>query len=223
MEKEINVLKANFKNLYEKNVNEYVEKKNGLNYLTWSYAWAEFKKVYPDATYSIKKFENGLPYIYDQNLGYMVFTEVTADGLTYEMWLPVMDNANNAMKDSAYSYKVKKYEYNQATKRREFIGNYEEKEVEPATMFDINKTIMRCLVKNIAMFGLGLYIYAGEDLPSEIVEQATSEQIARIKELNVNMDAVIKRYGVNTLEQLNTKQADFIIKSKEKAIAEENK
>jgi hypothetical protein len=43
-----------------------------------------------------------------------------------------------------------------------------EKHVEKATMFDINKTIMRCLVKNLSMFGLGLYIYAGEDLPEEL-------------------------------------------------------
>lgn len=169
------------------------------------------KKVYPDATYSIKRFENGLPYIYDKNLGYMVFTEVTADGLTYEMWLPVMDGANKAMLDHPYEYNVGKGD-----------SKYK-KQVEQASMFDINKTIMRCLVKNIAMFGLGLYIYAGEDLPSEIVEPATSEQIERLKELNVNMDTVFRRYGVNTLEQLNTKQADFIIKSKEKAMAEENK
>jgi hypothetical protein len=39
-------------------------------------------------------------------------------------------------------------------------------------MFDINTAIMRCLVKNLAMFGLGLYIYAGEDLPEEDAKQA---------------------------------------------------
>ena len=43
-----------------------------------------------------------------------------------------------------------------------------EKVCSKATMFDINKTIMRCLVKNIAMFGLGLYLYAGEDLPDTL-------------------------------------------------------
>lgn len=139
-----------FEELYNINVNKYVEKKNGLSYLTWSYAWAEFKKVFPDATYEVVKFE-GKPYVYDENLGYMCYTTVTANGLTHEMWLPVMDGANKAMKAQAYEYQTR----------------YGKKTCEAATMFDINKTIMRCLVKNLAMFGLGLYIYAGEDLPEE--------------------------------------------------------
>jgi DNA-directed RNA polymerase subunit RPC12/RpoP len=50
-----------------------------------------------------------------------------------------------------------------------------EKTVEAMTMFDVNKTVMRCLVKNLAMFGLGLYIYAGEDLPQDIKEYVCSD------------------------------------------------
>ena len=134
-----------------------IEKKNGLTYLSWAWAWDELMKIYPDATYKIKKFgEEQLPYVYDENTGYMVFTEMTIDGITHEMWLPVMDGANKAMKNKSYTYKTK----------------FGEKFVEPADMFDINKTIMRCLVKNIAMFGLGLYIYAGEDLPESEKPQA---------------------------------------------------
>lgn len=124
-----------FDKLYGTDVNNRTEKKNGLTYLSWAWAWAEFKKACPDATYEIVKQENGLPYAYDQNTGYMVYTRVTACGVTHEMWLPVMDYRNKAL------------------------------QVGQATMFDINKTIMRCLTKNLAMFGLGLYIYAGEDLP----------------------------------------------------------
>ena len=55
-------------------------------------------------------------------------------------------------------------------------GTAEKKTVEAASMFDINKTIMRCLVKNIAMFGLGLYIYAGEDLPEALPEKLTDKR-----------------------------------------------
>lgn len=150
-----------FEKLYSINVNDRTEEKNGLTYLSWAWAWAEFKKVYPEATYTIKRNEQGLPYIYDENLGYMVFTEVTAGDLTHEMWLPVMDNANKTMKNKPYTYQAKEYNYGKWT------GKYVDKAVEPATMFDINKAIMRCLVKNLAMFGLGLYIYAGEDLPEE--------------------------------------------------------
>lgn len=148
------------------NVNDYTEEKNGLTYLSWAFAWRELKKKYPEATYKIERFgEEKKPYLYDSDLGYMVFTSITIDNLTHEMWLPVMDGANKAMKDKPYNYKVKKWNYSKKA------YEYGEKTVAPATMFDINKTIMRCLVKNIGMFGLGIYIYAGEDLPEEEKQQ----------------------------------------------------
>ena len=148
-----------FEKLSAINVNEHTEDKNGLTYLSWTWAWSEIKKQCPDATYEIEKFENNLPYVYDENTGYMVFTKMTIDKQTYEMWLPVMDGNNKAMLNHPYKYKVKEY------KDGKWTGGYLEKTVEVASMFDINKTIMRCLVKNIAMFGLGIYIYAGEDMP----------------------------------------------------------
>lgn len=145
-----------FKELYELDVKDKVEQKNGLNYLSWAYAWAEIKKIYPKANYTIYKFgDRQLPYVYDEKTGYMVFTDVTIDNITHEMWLPVMDGANKTMLDHPYTYKVKDKQN----------GGHIEKTVEPATMFDINKTIMRCLTKNLAMFGLGLSLYQGEDLP----------------------------------------------------------
>ncbi len=162
-------IREKFQELYSLDVNKYVEKKNDLSYLSWAYAWAEFKKIYPDATYEVKKDELGRCYFGDEHIGYMVYTTVTAGGLTYEMWLPVMDGANKAMKALPYTYKVADWQYDPVQKRRVKVGDIE-KTVEAATMFDINKTVMRCLVKNLAMFGLGLYIYAGEDLPQDIRE-----------------------------------------------------
>lgn len=153
-----------FLKLYNMNVSSKVEEKNWLKYLSWSYARAEFKKVYPDATYEIKMIDNK-PYSYDENLWYMVFTSVTVDWLTHDMWLPVMDYANNAMKNTAYTYKVK-----------DKTWKLVEKTVQAATMFDVNKTIMRCLTKNLAMFGLWLYIYNWEDLPWEPWEQKKQEK-----------------------------------------------
>lgn len=157
----------NFEEICKINVNEKTEKRIGdngkeLTYLSWAWAWAEFKKIYPDAKYQIKMF-NEKPFIYDENTGYMVFTSVTADNITYDMWLPVMNSNNKAMKSSAYEYTTK----------------YGTKTVAAATMFDINKAIMRCLAKNLAMFGLGLYIYAGEDLP-ETEEQKPKNNVAKI-------------------------------------------
>ena len=149
------------KKLRSLDVSSKTEKKQKLTYLSWTWAWDEVLKNYPTATYKVVKQDNGLPYLYDENTGYMVFTELTIEGLTHEMWLPVMDGANKAMKSKSYSYETR------------YSG---EKTVEAASMFDINKTIMRCLVKNIAMFGLGLYIYAGEDLPEALPEKLTDKR-----------------------------------------------
>lgn len=135
--------KSVFERLSAINVNEHVEKKDNLTYLSWAWAWSQTKRECPDATYKILETE------YDEALGFMCHTQVTIEGETLEMWLPVMDGKNKSMKKVPYSYSTK----------------YGDKQVESATTFDINKTLMRCLVKNLAMFGLGIYIYAGEDLP----------------------------------------------------------
>lgn len=165
--------KSVFETLNKINVSGKTEKKNGLTYLSWAYAWAEVKSRFPNADYEIEKNpETGLPYWYDPLTGYMVFTKATIGNQTHEMWLPVMDGANKAMKDRPYNYKVKKWNYSKKA------YEYEERTVAPATMFDINKTLMRCLVKNLAMFGLGIYIFQGEDLPSTDAEQTQPAQPA---------------------------------------------
>lgn len=201
--------KSVFETLNPINVNEKVEKKNGLSYLSWCYAWSEVKKIYPDAHYEIKRFENGLPYVYDEKTGYMVFTEVTIEGITHEMWLPVMDGANKAMMGEPYTISTK----------------YGDKTVERATMFDINKTIMRCLVKNLAMFGLGLYIYAGEDLPEQQEEPAkkiSKEQVDGLAAVltssgfdDERINKMLKYYKVDKIDNLDEKQyADLLTKIK---------
>lgn len=177
---------AAFETLNDLNINGHTEKKNvsgkELTYLSWPWAWAEVKKRYPDAHYTIWKGENGLPYTVDPATGYMVYTSVTIEGITHEMWLPVMDGANKAMKPEAYTYKVKNPNFKYAKwdeQKKAYLDRYGKeqpeylvKAVESASMMDINKAVMRCLVKNLAMFGLGLYIYAGEDLPESEKEDA---------------------------------------------------
>lgn len=154
-----NVKDSVFSILNSRDVGKHIEKKNGLSYVSWAWAMAEVQEVYPDMTYTIWRDEQGRPYIFDPELGYMVFTSITIQGITRDMWLPVMDNSNNAMKNV-------KYKLNKG--RRSY-------DVEPATMFDVNTAIMRCLVKNLAMFGLGLYIYAGEDLPEDADAVSTAD------------------------------------------------
>lgn len=144
--------------LLNANVNEHTEKKNGLTYLSWAWAWAEALKADPNANYEIITFD-GVPYK-ETNMGIMCYTKVTMCGVTRSMWLPVMDAQNNAMKSEAY----------------EIVQWGKRKSIAAATMFDVNKTIMRCLVKNLAMFGLGMYIYAGEDLPEEAEEPKKADK-----------------------------------------------
>lgn len=190
-----------FEELSKINVNDKVEKKNGLSYLSWTYAWSKIKEKCPNATYEIKKYENNLPYVYDENTGYMVFTTMTINDISHEMWLPVMDGNNKAMLNQPYTYKVKEYADGQAT------GNYIDKRVEKATMFDINKTIMRCLVKNMAMFGLGIYLYSGEDYP---------EGYELTKEDAEKMVVDFGKYTGKTLKEIketNESYLEFLISS----------
>jgi hypothetical protein len=162
-----------FKQLEAVNVDAFTEKKDTgrkvLTYLSWANAWAEVARRFPDASYTIKKFENNLPFVYDPKTGYMVFTEVTIGGVTHEMWLPVMDGHNMAMLDHPYEVQTKKSTIT----------------VQACTMFDINTTIMRCLTKNLGMFGLGLYIYRGEDFPqseSNVTISENNDKVAKAKE-----------------------------------------
>ena len=158
------MMENKFLDLLSLNVNEKVEKKNGMNYLSWSFAWASFCKVYPNATYKVLKDQNMNCAFGNEKQGYMVYTEVNNGfGLIHEMWLPVMDFKNKSM-------------------------------LNPST-FDINKAVMRCLVKNLAMFGLALYVYGGEDLPEEAPktkEEKAKEQENDLKEYNKKMDLAIK-------------------------------
>lgn len=144
-------------------VTPYVEKKsNGLTYLSWSQAWRIVKENFPDATYE-KRYWNEKPYLFDPDLGYYVETSVTINGETQTMNLFVMDGANKAMLNHPYEYQTK----------------YGPKQVEQATMFDINTALQRCLVKNLAMFGLGLSLYYKETVPDHNADAAAQAQSAK--------------------------------------------
>lgn len=118
------------------NVNGKTEKKNGLTYLSWAFAWGEVKKLYPDATYTIYENADGLFYHTDGRTCW-VKTGVTVNGIEHIEYLPVMDYRNASIP------------------------------VDKVTSFDVNKAVQRSLTKAVARHGLGLYIYAGEDLPDD--------------------------------------------------------
>ena len=120
------------------NVNDHTEKKNGLTYLSWAWAWAKVLEVDPTANYEVKFFRDtagvDLPYM-DLGGSCFVWVTVYVFGKPMTVQLPVLD--------------------------------YRNKCIPAPNAFDVNTSIMRCLVKGIAMHGLGLYIYAGEDLPMQ--------------------------------------------------------
>ena len=122
------------------NCNEHTEKKNGLTYLSWAWAWAEVKKRYPTAFYTIYENPDGWNYFTDGRTCW-VKTGVTIEGLEHIEYLPVMDYRNASIP------------------------------ADKVTSFDVNKAIQRSLTKAAARHGLGLYIYAGEDLPEEAATQ----------------------------------------------------
>lgn len=185
------------------NVNSMTEKKQTggttLTYLSWASAWQVAKENFPDIEYEIEKNpETGLPYWYDPLTGYMVFTKITIGNQTHEMWLPVLDGANRAMKAEPYEVQTK----------------YKKTIVQAATMADINKTIMRCLVKCFSMFGLGLYIYRGEDVPSTDTEQVQPVQPAKPVEKVVQLQTTAQK-PVKDIRPVTPQMVDFIRKTLE--------
>lgn len=120
------------------NVNDHTEKKNGLTYLSWAWAWAEVLKVDPLATWSpiaTGPQNSETPWFVLPDGSMLVGVSVAIKGHAKSCMLPVMDHRNKAIKNP--------------------------------DAFAVNTALMRCLAKCIAMHGLGLYIYAGEDLPEE--------------------------------------------------------
>jgi hypothetical protein len=190
--------------LSQVDVSGRIEKKQNLSFLSWSWAWGTLMEHYPQAEYSFQE-----PAEAQRDGSVMVYCTVTIDGLSRQMWLPVMDFKNQA------------------------ISNPD--------AVQVNKAKMRCLVKCLAMFGLGHYIYAGEDLPSaeadkaaekiakeraESIKPANIEQLVRIDELIKETDADVeifhKYFRVDGIAELTATQADVAILKLETKKAEQN-
>lgn len=162
-----------FNDLYAVNVNGHTEKKNGLTYLSWAWAWGEIKKRHPDATYTVYENADGWNYHTDGRTCW-VKTGVTVNGIEHIEYLPVMDYKNKSIP------------------------------VENVTSYDVNKSIQRSLTKACARHGLGLYIYAGEDLPEEEAaeKQDWSRNAKNIAANNI-ISALAKARGKSDAEILN--------------------
>lgn len=150
--------KSVFETLSAINVNGMTEKKNGLTYLSWAYAWAEVKKRFPRAQYKVYERDTQwgpVNYFTDGKTAW-VKVGVTIDNLEHLEMLPIMDYRNRSIP------------------------------LDKVTSYDTNKSIQRAVVKACARHGLGLYLYAREDLPEcesqsqpvvKPVEKATAQAV----------------------------------------------
>lgn len=141
--------KSVFETLNSINVNDKVEKKNGLTYLSWAWAWAEVKKHFPQSTYTIYENMEGLNFHHDGKTAW-VKTGVTIEDIEHIEYLPVLDYRNSSIP------------------------------LDKLTSFNVNSSIQRSLTKAIARHGLGLYIYAGEDIPAMEVKKPKSNTTKHI-------------------------------------------
>ena len=150
------------------NVSDKTEKKNGLTYLSWAWAWGELKKLHPDATYTVYENKDGWLYHTDGRTCW-VKTGVTVNGIENIEYLPVMDFRNNSIP------------------------------ADKVTSYDVNKAVQRSLTKAVARHGLGLYIYAGEDLPEgeEKPQERQTEKPPKAPKAKPSAEITCTKCGVN--------------------------
>lgn len=188
-----------FAELNSVNVGDHIEKKNGLSYLSWAWAWRELKTRHPDAFYTIYENRDGWNYHTDGRTAW-VKTGVTVNGLEHIEYLPVMDFHNQSIP------------------------------VDKVTSVAVNKTIQRSLTKAVARHGLGLYIYAGEDIPEDekpgkadgapeadqpmaekphrgVPYHSDEELMAEIERTGLDLPEYFRRMHVKALSELTAAQA----------------
>jgi len=180
-----------FRELNSRDVNAHVEKKQNLNYLSWAYVQQELTKE--DPTYEEKVIEFPYPDSNNENFfvpylktneGYMVCVELTVFGVTKREWLPVLDYRNKPVT----------------------IGS-------ATAIFDINKATKRCMVKCAAKFGLGNYLYLGEEVPSvndnditELEERINQfVTLSQEKGRDATLDKTMRWLGIQNLNKVTKK------------------
>ncbi|MGX0208806.1 Sak single strand annealing protein [Staphylococcus epidermidis] len=180
-----------FRELNSRDVNAHVEKKQNLNYLSWAYVQQELTKE--DPTYEEKVIEFPYPDSNNENFfvpylktneGYMVCVELTVFGVTKREWLPVLDYRNKPVA----------------------IGS-------STAIFDINKAIKRCMVKCAAKFGLGNYLYLGEEVPSANDNDITELEerinqfvtLSQEKGRDATLDKTMRWLGIQNINKVTKK------------------
>jgi hypothetical protein len=168
-----------FIRLNDIDVSKKVEKKNGLNYLSWAWSWTELKKIHPNANYKIYETVDGCFYWTDGKTCW-VKTSVTVNELEHIEYLPIM--------------------------------NYKNKSIPLAdvTSFDVNTSIQRSLTKAAARHGLGLYVYAGEDLPNQTKDDEPDKKDGDEEETQLISEKMLNWFTTNYLAQ-KTEEAKAVL------------
>lgn len=186
-----------FRVLSRIDVGEHIEKKNGLNYMSWAWAWDTIMRYYPDTQTDIRRPESGLPYWTDGRTCWVDVSVTVAWNnrtRTRSEVFPIMDHRNRSIP------------------------------LENVTSFDVNTALQRAWTKCIARHGLGFYIYAGQDLPNEVIEEqkkpVTEEQAAQIRELYTEEEIgkMLKNLRKKKLEDINNAQAEKMINSRDRSL-----
>ncbi len=175
--------KSVFENLSKVNVNDKVELKNKMKYLSWAYAWGEAKKHYPNMASKVYETTSGINYFTDGRTCW-VKVGVTIEGLEHIEYYPVTDYRNVSIP------------------------------LAKLTSFDVNTAIQRGLTKAIARHGLGLYVYAGEDVPEEI-QEIVSQLDTEIEKYGLQSErlrkSILDKYKVRNLNELSENQINETI------------
>lgn len=164
-----------FTELYNIDVHGKIKQKNGLNYVPWAAAWAELKKIHPDAIYTIAgqifnttetidgktKTTSYIRKWFDDGKSGWVEVTVTVGDVAHTVMLPIMDLRNKSIP------------------------------ADNITVSEANKAIMRALTKACAMHGMGLYVYEGEEF---------SEETKNIEKLRADVVDLFKKRGALSVE-----------------------
>lgn len=168
-------------------VSNYIERKGQFNYLSWAYAVDQLRRYDPEATWEVKKFTNEKGVL-----------------------MPYMQTPAGAFVEVAVTCK------GITLSQIHPVLDYQNKPIQNPNAFDVNKAIQRCLVKAIALHGLGLYIYAGEDLPNDVLThqqlrtiEEKAEELAKLR--GGTVDKVYAALGIASINHLTTGQADMVI------------
>ncbi len=198
--------KTIFKTLNAIDMSNHIKILQKQKYIAWSDAWMEVKKAFPSTYYEVAENTDGNPF-FVSSMGIFVKVTVTINEFSQSINHFVMNGANKAQKEEAYSYKVKEYVGGKPT------GKFIDKWVEPATSFDINTAIMRGLTKCLALHGLALYVYRDEAMPEpSLIDSHQIQQLADLAKVkNMSLSSIAKAWNIDGIAKLQEASFDTML------------